>query len=524
MSDKKTQLTTGGEAEFKPSKSIMVIADDDAGRDGFFIKRAVKDLGYKEVKVVSSAAEAVDLIMSGVGNILITNSGNATLNGLEAIKAVKEESSVSHIPVILTSHERTAEYIVAARKAGVDGYVIKPLTGKSLLDQIDGVVKFRSKTLISNFKKGEKDVEAGQHDLGKEQELKKELCILLIKSLTGETLSFPWYLPNFIELGRLSFQVGHPDKAVHILLYAIHLNSNAPEAYALMSEYYSSKGNFNRAISFLKRNLAEKRDQQYYSKLGELQFKAGNINDAIVTFNKSISFAENQPEGTEGKSVSIAHGLNQRGQAFQEKGIKENNKSFMERAAGDFRRSGDLNPSLLAAHYNLMVTYKKMGDTKKAIEVLNKIKGMEPQDFEGWVQMAHAYFQDGDTKKVIFALEKAIKVEWNNLGNRKKVCDLYIEYGIIDKAEVVLRMTQKEVPDDIYFNNKLGIVYRRQGKPELAAEQFSDALKNDPENAALWFNLGRALHDAGKKEEAKGKFKKSLELDPDLEEAKEYLE
>lgn len=523
MPEKQTQLSSDGQEKFEPPQSIMVIADDDEGRDGFFIKRAVKELGYKEIKVVTSAAEAVDLIISGVGNILITNSGNGSLSGIEATKRIKEDANTSFIPVTLTSHDRMAEAIVAARKAGVDGYVIKPLTGKSLLDQIYNVMKFRAKSLKANLKKSEKDIETGQYDLGKEQELKKELYAIQIANLTREISSFPVYQPNYMELGRLRFLTGSPDVAVHTLLYAIHLDSNAPEAYGLLTDYYSAIGNFNKAISFLKRNLSDKRDQQYYSKLGELQFKAGRTNDAIVTFNKSIAFAENQPDGTEGKSTSIAQGLNQRGEVFQEKGIKENNKNFMERAAGDFKRSGDLDPDLLTAHYNLMVTYKKLGDTKKALEVLDKIKNIEPQDFEGWIQVGHAYFQDNDTEKVAFALEKGVKIEWNNLDNRKQVCDLYIEYGMIDKAEALLLTTQKEVPDDIYFCNKLGMVYRRQGKSELAIEQYTDGLKHDPEDAVLWFNLGRALHDTGKTEEAKEKFKKSLELDPELEEAKEYV-
>ncbi|MBF0635192.1 MAG: tetratricopeptide repeat protein [Nitrospinae bacterium] len=250
--------------------------------------------------------------------------------------------------------------------------------------------------------------------------------------------------------------------------------------------------------------------------------KAGDIAAAIETFTKSV----NHIEGEQGAAVNtseLSDSLTHRGVAYREKGERDDDTVSLKRAIQDFQRSIQLTSIVISAHYNLMLTYKKLGDDKKAIETLDRIKSIEPNNCDGWLILAETYYGSGELEKASFALGKARKTAGDDMSALKRVLDKFIAYNLFDKAEGMLKELQCASPHEITFYNMLGIIYRRQGKAEPAIEQYRKAIELDPTDAAIFFNLGRALYEFGKKEEAAKTFCKCLELEPGMESANNYL-
>ena len=353
---------------------------------------------------------------------------------------------------------------------------------------------------------------------------KKKLYLEVIKRSELMRSSFPWHDGVFIEIGKMLMRLGQGGKAGPVLQHASKLNQKSPKPLGLMSDLFVEKGEYKKAIRFAKQAAELSGSPRAYSKLGELELRGGALNDAIKTLSYALMRIESDEKTAEKKDGILAVGYNLRGQAYMEKGESEKSKSFMNHAVKDFEKSSNINPDFLAANYNLMVTYRKIGEKKKALKVLDRIKTMEPQDADGWIHLAEAYFNDDDAAKASFALEKALSYKKGDLAYYKKIADAYIEYGMFDKAEPLLRSASKASPDDVYFYNHLGIIYRRQRKLDKAREQYEKALKLDPDDAKIYFNLGRVYLDSGNTKDAKDMFKKSMEIDPELDAAKHFME
>ncbi len=502
--------------------SILVIADD-SGRDAKFIKVTLKDMEYKTINIFEKADEAVDMIESGLGNLFIVNIENKALGGLKSLKQIKENPKTKHVPVILSLATAERDLVVEAHKAGADGLIIKPLAQRKILDQLKLAVEKSYKKIHKWRKDSEKEILKKELDLATEQTEKKTLYIDAIERLETMMGAYPWYDAIYVELSKMLMRSGFGAKAIPYLHKAAKLNWQSPKPPGLLSDIFAEDGEYVRAIRFAKQAATISGSSRAHSKLGELELKGGNFNDAIKTLGHSLAIVKSEKDTSKGKDTG-SRALNLRGQAFREKGETEQNKNMMNHAVKDFTESAKINPNFLAAHYNLMVTYKKMGEKQKALEVLDRIKALEPRTADDWIQLAEAYFKDGDLPKVKFALERALELKKGDMHYYKMISEIYVEYGMLEMAEAMLKKVQSADPNDVFSYNHLGIIYRRKGELDKSIELYKKAMELDPEDARICFNLGRALLDSGNISEAVKMFKKSLELDPELEAAKRFIE
>jgi two-component system chemotaxis response regulator CheY len=61
------------------------------------------------------------------------------MQGIDLLKAIRADASLSHIPVLLITAEAKKEQIVMAAQAGVNGYIVKPFTAATLKTKLDKI-------------------------------------------------------------------------------------------------------------------------------------------------------------------------------------------------------------------------------------------------------------------------------------------------------------------------------------------------------------------------------------------------
>ena len=61
------------------------------------------------------------------------------MNGLELLVAVRKNPSTSKLPVLMVTAEALQENILAAIKAGVSNFVVKPFDTNMLKEKIDKI-------------------------------------------------------------------------------------------------------------------------------------------------------------------------------------------------------------------------------------------------------------------------------------------------------------------------------------------------------------------------------------------------
>ena len=69
------------------------------------------------------------------------------LTGYELLRRVRSIHKLANLPFIMMTSEGSSENVIAAKFAGVSGYIIKPFTGPSLKLKIDYL--FNEKPIVA---------------------------------------------------------------------------------------------------------------------------------------------------------------------------------------------------------------------------------------------------------------------------------------------------------------------------------------------------------------------------------------
>jgi two-component system chemotaxis response regulator CheY len=117
---------------------------DDFSTMRRIIKNLLHDLGYSNVAEADDGNTALPLLQQGEFDFLITDWNMPGMPGLDLLKAVRADTKLKQMPVLMLTAESKREQIVEAAQAGVNGYVIKPFTAVTLKEKIDKILEARA--------------------------------------------------------------------------------------------------------------------------------------------------------------------------------------------------------------------------------------------------------------------------------------------------------------------------------------------------------------------------------------------
>jgi len=63
------------------------------------------------------------------------------MTGIELLKNIRADASISKLPVIMVTAEAKKENIIEAAQAGANGYIVKPFTAEVMQEKLDKVFK-----------------------------------------------------------------------------------------------------------------------------------------------------------------------------------------------------------------------------------------------------------------------------------------------------------------------------------------------------------------------------------------------
>ena len=117
------------------------MADDDRVVRRIVVTK-LSGLGY-DVTDVEDGQEALELLEGGqVANLLITDSLMPRMNGLQLVRALRENSNpdLATLPIIMLTSRQGEQDIIEGLEAGVDDYVIKPFSPDELAARVRTVL------------------------------------------------------------------------------------------------------------------------------------------------------------------------------------------------------------------------------------------------------------------------------------------------------------------------------------------------------------------------------------------------
>lgn len=97
--------------------------------------------GFREIDEAINGRAALDLLAVKSFDLILSDWNMDELSGFDLLKSVRANPATAHTPFILVTAEAKAENILAAQKAGVDGYLIKPFGADALTLAIQKALK-----------------------------------------------------------------------------------------------------------------------------------------------------------------------------------------------------------------------------------------------------------------------------------------------------------------------------------------------------------------------------------------------
>lgn len=137
--DSKEQLPE--ESNFDTSPYSVLVVDDNPDLTDF-LKKSLGEY-FKRVIIASDGVEALQLTKSHVPDIIVSDVMMPRMNGYELCKNIKEDITISHIPIVLLTARDDKQSQLSGYKNGADAYLTKPFEIEMLMEIIRNRLKNR---------------------------------------------------------------------------------------------------------------------------------------------------------------------------------------------------------------------------------------------------------------------------------------------------------------------------------------------------------------------------------------------
>jgi two-component system chemotaxis response regulator CheY len=121
----------------EPSLPILVV--DDYKTMVRIIRNLLGQIGFTDIDEASSGAEALEKINDKSYGLIISDWNMEPMTGYQLLQKVRENKDVAEVPFIMVTAESKTDNVIAARKAGVSHYIVKPFNATTLKAKIDSV-------------------------------------------------------------------------------------------------------------------------------------------------------------------------------------------------------------------------------------------------------------------------------------------------------------------------------------------------------------------------------------------------
>jgi CheY-like chemotaxis protein len=127
-------------------KPILLVEDDTV--DARTVKRALDDLGAATPLIhLTNGEEALRYLRNDQNErpcIILLDLNMPRMNGIEFLRAIKDEENLKTIPVIVLTTSREGRDVLDTFDLSVAGYVVKPVDYKRFVDTIRTIDRYWS--------------------------------------------------------------------------------------------------------------------------------------------------------------------------------------------------------------------------------------------------------------------------------------------------------------------------------------------------------------------------------------------
>jgi len=118
---------------------MPVLVVDDYSTMVRIIRNLLRQLGFADIDDASDGAAALAKMRDKRYGLVISDWNMEPTSGYELLQQVRADPYLGETPFIMVTAESKTENVIAAKKAGVNNYIVKPFNAQTLKAKIEAV-------------------------------------------------------------------------------------------------------------------------------------------------------------------------------------------------------------------------------------------------------------------------------------------------------------------------------------------------------------------------------------------------
>ena len=119
------------------TKPVLVV--DDYNTMIRIMHNLLKQLGFEHVDDANDGSSALNKLRKRDYGLVISDWNMEPMTGYDLLREVRADPNLATTPFIMITAESKTENVIAAKKAGVNNYIVKPFNAATLKTKIEAV-------------------------------------------------------------------------------------------------------------------------------------------------------------------------------------------------------------------------------------------------------------------------------------------------------------------------------------------------------------------------------------------------
>lgn len=119
--------------------AMPILVVDDYQTMVRIIRNLLKQLGFEDVDEANDGSAALEKLKNRKYGLVISDWNMEPMTGYDLLKQVRSDESLRSTPFIMVTAESRTDNVIAAKKAGVNNYIVKPFNAQTLRTKIEAV-------------------------------------------------------------------------------------------------------------------------------------------------------------------------------------------------------------------------------------------------------------------------------------------------------------------------------------------------------------------------------------------------
>jgi two-component system chemotaxis response regulator CheY len=116
-----------------------VLVVDDYNTMVRIIRNLLRQLGFEHIDDANDGSEALEKMRQRRYGLVISDWNMEPMTGFDLLQQVRSDPQLTATPFIMVTAESKTENVIAAKKAGVSNYIVKPFNAQTLKTKIEAI-------------------------------------------------------------------------------------------------------------------------------------------------------------------------------------------------------------------------------------------------------------------------------------------------------------------------------------------------------------------------------------------------